>query len=205
MTAKGLRGFGMTSACLLAGLGMAVSASGQTAYLVEDLTPGIIGGEASYPSGLVAAGNRVFFGTSPHFPGNNELGEAGGLWTSDGTAAGTRQLPDGCLPDCFGPSSRFVGVAGSLSFFITQTSEGLPQLWRSDGTVAGTFVLIELSLHPEDVSFTVLNNILYFLRFSTSEQLWRSDGTVAGTTLVADVGPTFVDFGLVAAAGKLFF
>jgi ELWxxDGT repeat protein len=204
MIAKGLHGFGRISACLLAGLGMAVSAGGQTAYLVEDLTPGIIDGEASYPSNLVAAGNRLFFVTSPHFPGNNGLGENSALWTSDGTAAGTRQLPDGCSPDCLG-TPGFVGVAGSLSFFLTATNEDLPQLWRSDGTVAGTFVLVD-ALPDFEEPFTVLNDILYFLRFGTgSEQLWRSDGTVAGTTLVADVGPTFTDFGLVAAAGKLFF
>jgi ELWxxDGT repeat protein len=188
---------------------MAVSAGGQTAYLVEDLTPGILDGEASYPGGLVAAGNRVFFGTTPHFPGNDGLGEKSGLWSSDGTAAGTRQLPDGCSPDCFG-RPEFVGAAGSLGFFISRTNEDLPQLWRSDGTVAGTFVLIEPFPHPEDVSFTVLNDILYFISGSTgSEQLWRSDGTVAGTALIADVGPSAsgsgLVAGLVAAAGKLFF
>jgi ELWxxDGT repeat protein len=202
--AIGRRGCGRISAWLLAGLGMAASAGGQTAYLVEDLTPGMLDGEASYPSGLVAAGNRVFFGTSPHSPGGYPA-EAGGLWTSDGTAAGTRELPDECSPDCDGPAV-FVGVTGSLSFFITQTQEELSQLWRSDGTVAGTFVLIGPFDDPENVPFTVLNDILYFLRFGTgSEQLWRSDGTVAGTTLVADVGQGFASGGLVAAAGKLFF
>ncbi len=211
MMAKGLHGFRMTSACLLVGLGLAVSASGQTAYLVEDLTPGVLDGEASSPSSLVAAGNRLFFVTSPNLGGENLLGaETAGFWTTNGTAAGTRQIPDGCSPACLGPPG-FVGVAGNLTFFVTE--DGLPQLWRSDGTVAGTFVLVERFGGPANARVAVLNDTLYFIELSggtesaPSEQLWRSDGTVAGTTVVADVGPglTIDQIALVAGAGKLFF
>jgi ELWxxDGT repeat protein len=197
-------------AWLLIGLGAATAVRGQTAYLVADLAPGGEANAASHPSHPVAAANHVFFLGNPQLRGRPSPDAAGGLWVTDGTAGGTRQLP--CPGLCGGMQ---LISAGNL-FYYTPDSGGELQLWRSDGTTAGTFeVSDDIGGDLANQQFGALGGVLYFTTYALiavpnhyDKQLWRSDGTTAGTSLVASCGelPDFLqqDF-LAAAGGKLFF
>ncbi len=118
------------------------------------------------------------------------LGDAGGLWTSDGTPEGTRfvtQLPIAPAPF---PLGRAVGApvaVGSLSFLFRRvpipddSSRSALELWRTDGTAAGTLRLASIPFDKRASPYpspTPLAGRLFFRAFGI---LWVSDGSVAGT------------------------
>jgi ELWxxDGT repeat protein len=105
------------------------------------------------------------------------------LWTTDGTAAGTRFLTKL-------PATLFAGgTVGGLSFFITFPQSGIRQLWRTDGTVAGTFVLSEdpNGLLPLGSG----SRHQYFLKTTGDPGVWITDGTIAGTQRISATLPRF--------------
>jgi len=134
------------------------------------------------------------------------------LWRTDGTEAGTAQIP-GCIAIA---DSRFeASVGGRLFFPAFVATEGYGQnLWTSDGTVAGTRPLTD---------FQAGHGIFPSLAAGTDDPLrfafladdgvhgaepWVSDGTPEGTRLVLDVTPGEAGTGvtgLASFAGKLFF
>jgi ELWxxDGT repeat protein len=86
--------------------------------LVSDVMPGLLG---SNPSGLVAAGGRLYFAADDGIHGNE-------LWESDGTAAGTRMVQDidpGPAPS--NPSG--MTAAGGLLFFSADDGLTGQELW----------------------------------------------------------------------------
>jgi len=185
-------------------------ARAQTAYLVADLAPGESGNAATNPYNLFAAGNHVFFSGSPT-PYPLDLFQQ--LWVTDGTAAGTRRLPDLCGGQCFF-LPHFYAAAGNVAFFSLSGSRNgggvTQQLWRSDGTPAGTFA-VSPSIGGGERSVAVLGGVVYMILFggdlgSLSEELWRFDGTVGGTSAVAVLGPpeSIASGRLFAAGGKLY-
>lgn len=122
------------------------------------------------------------------------------LWTSDGTAAGTRMLeinhqksgmdvtPRG---DLLGPRA-FSDLNGILLF---QGNDGLTgsELWRSDGTAVGTSLVKDLrpgrsSSAPGEI--TPAWGATYFRTDAGTgqEKLWKTDGTPQGTELVVGFG-----------------
>jgi ELWxxDGT repeat protein len=132
---------------------------------------------------------RIYFFASQQYYGGSEL------WSTDGTAAGTRQevvLDDSIrntdLCDLTVTANGLVFVAKSL---------GVPQLWRTDGTAAGTMRLGAISpVEPATYSvggwFKVVNGMAYFMADEnpgSGRELWRTDGTASGTTLVTDLTP----------------
>jgi ELWxxDGT repeat protein len=118
------------------------------------------------------------------------LGDAGGLWTSDGTAAGTRfvtQLPIAPAPANPGRGVGAPVAAGSFSFLFRRvpvpgdTTRSALELWRTDGTAAGTRRLMSVPFDKQaspDPAPTPLAGRLFFQVFGG---LWVSDGSVAGT------------------------
>ncbi len=192
----------------LVGIGAGSGAArAQTASLVTDLMPGEGGVAGSNPSDLMPAGRHLFFISEP--AADTGPPSPAELWVTDGTAAGTQQLPAPCAGALCGPA--FVATLGDVLFYV----EG-DQLWRSDGTRAGTFPLTgavgpRYFTYPNP--FAVLGGVLYFITYEQSfpdpsEQLWRSDGTAAGTYLVTDVGPGLYSYHqdvLIAAGKRLFF
>jgi ELWxxDGT repeat protein len=131
--------------------------------LVLDIRPGP---EGCAFQGMTAALGRVFLGAYD--------GEWFGLWTSDGTAAGTQTLGP------FDPHQ--LTAAGSLVYF---TDNWQRQLWRSDGTSAGTRIVRAAPIYSIG-SLTGSSGFLYFL---DSVELWRSNGTEAGTRRVREILP----------------
>jgi ELWxxDGT repeat protein len=109
------------------------------------------------------------------------------LWTSDGTAAGTRML------------RRFqdikeLKVIGVIAYLSILTEAFGYELWRSDGTTGGTIQLRDIhsgtgSSSPS--SLTNVNGVLYFSANNSinGRELWKSNGTPAGTVLVRDILP----------------
>jgi ELWxxDGT repeat protein len=140
---------------------------GSAAGTVE--TPGIAAQD------MVAMGGRVWFLGS----GRNALG----LWSTDGTDAGTRlvrRLPPGYL--------WLLTASGSRLFFMSGDVSG--ELWTSDGTAQGTIHVQTFAESGHDFLPRVTNYlhplgdgsvVFPAVRDSSFVDLWRSDGTRSGT------------------------
>jgi ELWxxDGT repeat protein len=105
--------------------------------LVVDLVPGASGFFGAWSGAtprLVALGLKLFF-TCGEYPG-----PGCGLWTSDGTPAGTFQVKE--IPFVTG-----LAAAGG-AVFVTASESNAVQLWRSDGTEVGTVLVKEFPPPP---------------------------------------------------------
>jgi ELWxxDGT repeat protein len=121
---------------------------------------------------LVPLGSRVLFAARD--------GEGFGLWTSDGTPAGTHLLADLCPGGCEAGPTGFTATAGKIWFRVT--FGGSDHLARTDGTAAGTVVLAPI---PASGSLDLATDgrRVFFAGMDTLDgaQPWVSDGTPAGT------------------------
>jgi ELWxxDGT repeat protein len=138
----------------------------------------------------------------------------GGLWKSDGTAAGTVLLKEVDFSD------QLIDINGTLYFAASNGTNG-NELWKSDGTEAGTVLLKDINPGSSDsfpstsLSFflsnpTNVNGTLFFSanNGTNGEELWKSDGTQQGTVLVKDINPgsgNSLSFDLTNVNGTLFF
>ena len=105
------------------------------------------------------------------------------LWSSDGTAKGTRLVKD-LWPGASGSSpDNFVAVGQQLFFTATDTAG--QELWVTDGTAQGTRRVADLQPGGPDSrpqNLTAFGGKLYFVAWQGSETwLWVSDGTAQGT------------------------
>jgi ELWxxDGT repeat protein len=156
--------------------------------LVADLDPSGAPGApfSSIPGDLTPLGNGILF--SAYNPATGRE-----LWTSDGTAAGTRLVRDifPGLPEAIGSDSLLSGfvVLDSHVLFRARVPVNDEGLWRTDGTEAGTERIADTFHDPGSSSpreLTVWKDRLYFaanLQFGTSG-IWSSDGTPGGTNLL---------------------
>ena len=98
--------------------------------------------------------------------------DMGGVWVTDGTAAGFRRVDPGTATD--------LSFHGAELFFARGS-----QLWRSDGTEDSAALVVDLA----PLGRGVIGNLgsgpdgLYFSL--GNRELWKSDGTPGGTALVA--------------------
>src|SRR5262245_6014764 len=146
-----------------------------TTQLVADINTGV--------SDVTVGGTIVEVGSIAYFVGSDEA-TGGGLWKSDGTAAGTGLVKD-ITP------GNLTNVNGTL-FFTSDDGVHGAQLWKSDGTEAGTVPLMQITQPPFDehsASFATVNTTLFFVANDGKQgyELWKSDGTAAGTVLVKDI------------------
>ncbi len=109
------------------------------------------------------------------------------LWTSDGTAAGTRLLADLCPGPCDAAPADFTALAGRIWFRVTL--DGIDHLARTDGTANGTAILAPI---PKATGLDLATDATGSHRvfFAGSDALdgaqpWVTDGTVAGTARVS--------------------
>ncbi|HKI02914.1 MAG TPA: ELWxxDGT repeat protein [Thermoanaerobaculia bacterium] len=121
------------------------------------------------------------------------------LWTTDGTAEGTRSL--GLSP--------FGKVVFQNQIFFLDASLDLPEmtaLWKNDGTPGGTVKAFDLPAEARGArDLTAAGPELYFLAEDQegASQVWRSDGTLAGTRQITsfmeddfvEISPRFVRAG----------
>jgi ELWxxDGT repeat protein len=107
-----------------------------------------------------------------------------GLWSTDGTAAGTRLAVPGSKIG--GAAIGALAAAGGKLFFVTGTASGtggsnVPTLWRTDGTAAGTLLLASFPSLPR--ALTAAGQLFFTApgRDGNGEELWVSDGSRLGT------------------------
>lgn len=133
-------------------------------------------------------GNRIVFpGSRPTATGDY----VSGLWITDGTLEGTRNLHR------FLESPAVVfKFTDELVLFEGNTDEMGSELWISDGTPEGTQLVKELwpgpdSSSPGEMERVPEMELAYFAATDPEHgrELWITDGTEAGTRLVKDINP----------------
>ena len=152
-------------------------------------------------SELTNINGKLFFGADDGSHGAE-------LWTSDGTANGTKMVKDlysGSttvqdhyyghfhfkIPNSSSPNN-LVNVNGTLFFIAYEPTHG-SEVWKSDGTAKGTVLVADI--YPRAGSSTPgalmnVNGTLYFNADNgAGRELWKSDGTAAGTVMVKDISP----------------
>ena len=126
------------------------------------------------------------------------IGGTSGLWVSDGTAAGTRELVRLSLPEVdiwnCEDNVELTAAAGRM-FFIGITNEHGYEVWSSDGTSEGTAIVKDLASNDipymwddagswvteceEDIFELEAANDKVFI--AAQDGLWVTDGTDSGT------------------------
>lgn len=115
------------------------------------------------------------------------------LWSTDGTAAGTRMVRD-LVPGTSGSTPTGLTVYGGRVLFRANDPAVGNELWSSDGTAAGTRLVRDI--YPGGTSstpgeLTVAGGRLYFAASHPGfgRELWTTDGTDAGTQPMVDLVP----------------
>ena len=137
-------------------------------------------------------------------------GTSGGLWRTDGTAAGTYAVTPAGVS--LNPGS-IAQVGGGKTVFINQPAGGgAGALWVTDGTAAGTHQLVDAALGTH-VEFggaeTNGKSVFTAIDASNNISVWSTDGTTAGTTEIHVNGPSDAPirtpYGYTSVNGKVFF
>lgn len=155
----------------------------------------------AYAGGLFFANVTDFtvLGSRAVFSGTDAAGHIG-LWVTDATSAGTKELiPTGAFSGGLAPVD--FTVLGARALFAGRDTSGIYNLWVTDGTSAGTTELTISGAYsgglfaalPEfdgDPGFTVFGSKALFAGIDVSGHvdLWVSDGTSAGTSALAVAG-----------------
>ena len=152
---------------------------------------------------LTAIGNTLYFSCANN--GREDLE----LWTSDGTALGTKLVKDINAGTASSYVQSITEFNGKAYFFADDGIHGY-ELWKSDGTEAGTSLVKDIvpgsasafSHHNTTNPYShapilaTLNGLLYFSAYNPANYnntlnglnnvsyLWKTDGTEQGTTLV---------------------
>lgn len=150
------------------------------------------------PAPFVVMGGMVYFQSTDSTGGQ-------GLFKSDGTVAGTREVtPLSYL-------GSYLTSAGGKIYFTETDPSGL-ELWASDGTAGGTTEVASFGPMSSMVGNSVaLGSSLYFtIETYNSDgpgtpQLWTSDGTPAGTVQLTDSAAGSSLSSLTALGGEIVF
>ena len=161
-----------------------------------DGTPGGTSRIASLPSGeslyrLHPWGNGAILLTSQ------------GIWSSDGTANGTRMLGTGS------PSGSPAALNGALFYIAYDPGSGTQRLWKTDGTPAGTSPLALLSTFNDGDNMVASGGKVFVPGFENGigYSLWVTDG-IAPIVHISGAahGQGFTQLGrLVDAGGTMLF
>lgn len=113
------------------------------------------------------------------------------LWSSDGTAEGTRLVKD-ILPGALGNYFAGFVAAGGLAYFSAQPMDvisGSASLWSTDGTEAGTRLVPGIPDGSPGGVYPVaaVGNRILFVDFDLSE-LFSTDGTDGGVLSLKSFG-----------------
>ncbi|MCB9869365.1 MAG: hypothetical protein H6837_05880 [Planctomycetes bacterium] len=140
-----------------------------------DLFPGA--GSAVDTTNLERVGDRALFvGTD---------GQQWGLWSTDGTRAGSRLLYP-LVPGTATPWHSEVSGDGSVAYLMVRSSATADLLLRSDGTSAGTSVVRTIPGSGAGQRLILARGLAYFGVLTTSgTEVWVTDGTAIGTVRLA--------------------
>jgi ELWxxDGT repeat protein len=139
----------------------------------------------------------AILGNKAIFAGKDANGD-GNLWTTNGTAAGTRELM-ATGASSFGLFDSSVlhpsfTILGTKALFIGANATNQSGLWVTDGTSGGTSELAGGNLFQFVINphFTVLGSKMLFMGTDANfhDHLWVTNGTAAGTSelMVAGAG-----------------
>ncbi len=154
---------------------------------IIDLNPG---GGSSFPDAFVALRGQALFFSGPLLGAD--------LWTTDGTAAGTRQLVqlDGG-PSGYSQLAR--ARIGQRAVWLLASGPTDLRLLLSDGTAAGTTTVpIARAL---DSTVRWAEGASSHALLTVDSKLWWTDGTPAGTTSV-ELGPDIPSADMLVADGE---
>jgi trimeric autotransporter adhesin len=122
------------------------------------------------------------FTTSATAGGTGLIASESGLWSTDGTPAGTTPLLPGTLSNVDG----LFPALGTVLFSANSPGAGI-ELWKTDGTGPGTQQVGDLIPGVNGSSplgFTSLGTAVLFAAYDnslSSTRLWRTDATAPGT------------------------
>ncbi|HEX4962358.1 MAG TPA: ELWxxDGT repeat protein [Thermoanaerobaculia bacterium] len=223
-TAAGTRQVPATSAFRLTGLDQAAAKVGNSLYFIASESPSSLVKTDGTDAGTVvlhsfgsnetlsrptAVGDRLFFAVTDFGPLRTAL------WTSDGTAAGTKPI---AAAHTF-RNPTFWSALGLRLLFTDADAAGV-ELWASDGTPAGTRRLKRiaavkpgqgLSVNPglPDGFLAVAAGRVFFAGDDGAHgsELWVSDGTAAGARMLVNIarGASGSAIGSFAAVGNRVF
>lgn len=138
--------------------------------------------------GLVALGDRLFWVT---YGSSVTPSPDSDLWTSDGTAAGTKEFFDP-RPGGRAGVSDLHGFQGGLVFTADSGTSGR-ELWTSDGSVAGTRLVADLSAGAKATHVVAVTSTAVFLSADdgqTGRELYRWTGSGTPTRLQVNLTAT---------------
>ena len=149
-----------------------------------DVDPGPSG---SRPNSMTAIDGTLYFEASTPSAG-------AALWTSDGTADGTRLVKDLAPTLDLSIVGPFFDVGGTVLFRGQDDPTGA-ELWTTDGTTTGTQRIKDIDPGPASglggsSAYVVYKGELVFAADGGSGvELWTSDGTTAGTQKLKEINP----------------
>jgi ELWxxDGT repeat protein len=174
--------------------------TGAGTYLMADITPGP-GSDTEYATphlnNFKTVNGKLYF---------LAMENGVGLWTSDGTPAGTVQLTNYYEVNFSWISHNCSSFNNEVYFAGEDWEVGGLALWKTDGTRANTRK-IKGALgdgYDSNPMFTELNGELFFIGKS---EIWKTDGTEEGTVIVRLMGPppSSMPLELTDVNGTLFF
>ena len=139
---------------------------------------------------VTVSSGRAFFNVVDF---NNPGSPLWGLWTSDGTQAGTVKLSL-TAPGYNTYAATLLTPFGDKLVFAGDNTQTYGEIWITDGSQAGTTILESINIPASPVipimGITVMNNMVYYGVMSADKhlELKKTDGTVAGTSVVHDFG-----------------
>ncbi|WP_298195168.1 ELWxxDGT repeat protein [Novosphingobium sp.] len=157
--------------------------------LLTDINPG--GGFGFRPSGgagpLALGNGRAIFRANDGTHGDE-------LWTTDGTAAGTKMLADIAVGANGSNPANFYALGNGKALFAASNGTSYSLLYITDGTKAGTKLLKDLGVGVNGAPsnfYQLPNGKVLFngITQTNGAELWITDGTAAGTKLLKDTAP----------------
>jgi ELWxxDGT repeat protein len=143
----------------------------------------------------VLEGDAYFYTPGPRYhvgpSGGYDQVSAGGIWKTDGTAAGTVHLDLVELADEADPGLALYppGIVFNDEIYAVGSFTSGLELWKTDGTASGTMELADIwpglgSSNPGE--FLEFNNELYFTADDGANRLvWKTDGSPERTVRAA--------------------
>ncbi len=143
----------------------------------------------------------------------------GALWTTNGTAAGTKKVKDFGVDTAIMDIATLKGMAYLAVSVTTRNADGTTTtgeaLYVSDGTDKGTVKLMDFGAASVVDHLSVLKNMIAFSVTTTKNNadgsttatgaLWTTAGTAATTKKVKDMGADVTITGITQAKGVLNF
>jgi ELWxxDGT repeat protein len=158
---------------------------------ISDVAPAPLPlGAPTVGNGFGAIGGLAYYAGEVASNGSTGPATTWAVYRTDGTAAGTAEVPGMLARGGYGlPPNPVVAANGAVYFTALRGPDELG-LWRSDLTPEGTTLAVPYRYQPDNnpsfndyARLTPAGGLLYFFggESNSASTLWRTDGTVEGT------------------------